>query len=264
MAITVNRNAFFGVIGNSISTYNGGGAVPWQLPLKAYMDGQFAAGAPLPDNPWRATTRSPSNVTDFDIGAPIWSVSAVSGQNLDVIRTFVQNLPSTITHLFVEAGTNDVTNLHANAVDQADLAGIFTDAIARFPGLRGIFYLPCMCVGEKYGVAGSVATFQGNPFDGAGIGIDGKNAALLATCQAAGGGTGILTNTRGQTCPVVYVDLRAAGAEFLRLFGPGPPGVDGGAGNGNLTVDNKHPKAGGWDVVARDAIRAQMTIVSSS
>lgn len=260
MPITLRRNAVIGVIGNSISTYNGGGAVPWQLPLKSALDTRFSAAAPLPDAPWRAITKSPTNVQDFDVGAPIWSVSAVSGQNLDVIRTFIQNLPTTITHLIVEGGTNDATNLHANAVDQADLVGIFSDAIARFPGLQGIFVLSICVVGEKYGLdGGGVPTFQGNPFDGAGIGIDGKNAALQSTCLAAN-----LTNTRGVACPVIWIDTRTAAALFVKQFGPAPPGVDGGAGNGVVTIDNKHPRAGGMDVIFRDALLAQMTIVTTS
>lgn len=230
-AQSIGTNAEIGQIGDSLTTGNEGslGAVRIYLPFYTSLRTPFINGA------------------GRNLGAPTWHIFAVDGQNCQTVRTYEANLPTNITHLIVECGTNDLTNSVAQATTVAQVTGAMTDAVSRFPDLRQVIILGPTCIGEMYVVNSGTASFSGNtPV------TDSTTDALVVALQGAvASQTG--TNSHGVPITFSYAITRAPAAAALQA-NPSTPAPWQNA--GFLTVDGRHPMAGGLDVVAKNGTTA--------
>lgn len=243
----IGANAQIGGNGDSLMTGNEGslGAVRIYLPLAASLAAQFVGSAPFSMPGVGGAGPAAPGVTVFNTGAPTWHIYAVDAQTIQQIRAFIQNLPTNITHLIFEGGTNDLTDSVPQATSVTQLQGAMADAIARFPDLRQMLVVGCTCIGEMYTVTGGVASFSGNT-PVADATIDSLDAALKAAVQAQTG-----TNSHGQAITFTWVETRAPAAAAL-LANPSTPAPWQNA--GYITVDGRHPKSGGLDVVFQNAV----------
>lgn len=243
----IAARAEIGQVGDSLTTGNEGslGAVRIYLPLAASLAAQFTGSAPSTISGVGGAGPAAPGVTTFNTGAPTWHIYAVDAQTIQQIRAFIQNLPTNITHLIFEGGTNDATNGVLQATSVAQLQGAMSDAIARFPDLRQMLVVGVTCIGEMYAVTGGVASFSGNT-PVADATIDSLDAALKAAVQAQTG-----TNSHGQAITFTWVETRAPAAAALQA-NPSTPAPWQNA--GYITEDGRHPKAGGLDVVFQNAV----------
>lgn len=250
--VTLGPYAEIGQVGDSLTTGNEGssGAVRLYLPLAAGMAAAFSGTSARPGAAGGGAAAP--GVTTFNRGAPTWHIYGVDGLNIQAIRANLTNLPSNITHLFFEGGTNDVTNQIAPATSNTQLIGAMTDAIAQFPALQAFFYVGVACVGEMFQTVGQVSSFAGNSLLGGTVdaAIDSLMATLKASVQAQTG-----TNKLGQPIQFVYLDMRTTAVQLLAA-NRSPPWQNAGF----LTVDGRHPNTGGLDAAFQTVALANMTV----
>lgn len=251
--VTLTKFAEIGMCGDSLTTGNEGflGAVRLNLQLYATLASAFSGGYPVTQGAIGLGVAAPG-VTVFNHGAPTWHISALDAQTIQQIRnSLMPALPSNVTHLFFEGGTNDVTGSVNPATSNTNLVGAMTDAIVQFPNLQAFFYVGVACAGELYTNPG-VPAFSGNTLLGGTVdaAIDSLMATLRASVQAQTG-----TNKLGQPISFVYLDMRTAAVTLLAANEP-PPWMD----SGFLTVDGRHPTVRLQDVFQTVAL-ANLTIV---
>lgn len=246
----LGANAVFGLACDSLGVQNlGGGAVPWWTPAVATLKATFASATPATLPARVGGVRGPTQVTTYDRGAPTWAISATSGVHLVTeppvpsIQNQVLALPTNVTHLVLESPTNDAIDGRTPAQVQSDLTAIFANATARFPRLQAIFVMGIACIGELFTVTNGVASFSGNAA---------VNLATDASCDAINAAAQTTTVAAGWT----FLDPRAAAAARLAALFAAP-----GPGNGTLTIDGRHCKAGGLDVTMSKVLTDSMTIV---
>lgn len=234
-------------VGDSLTTGNEGflGAVRIHLALAANLRAAFVGTSPVSTPGVGGAGPLAPGVTSFNTGAPTWHVWGVDAQTIQQIRVFIQNVPTNTTHLIFEGGTNDVTGSVPQATSVAQLQGAMSDAIARFPDLRQMLVVGVTCVGEIYTVNAGVPSFSGNS-PVADATIDALDAALKAAVQAQTG-----TNSLGQAITFTWVETRAPAAAMLLANPLTPPPWQNA---GLITVDGRHPQAGGLDVVFMNAV----------
>lgn len=234
--VTLGRYAEIGEPGDSLTTGNEGflGAVVLYGKLAPYLASAFSGAAPLAP-PGPGASAPPSGVTTFNRGAPTWHINGADGYSIQQVRQLqMPTLPPSITHLFFEAGTNDVTNQVDPATSNAQLVLAMSDALTQFPALQAFFYVGVACAGEMYQVVNGVPSFAGNTLLSGTVdaAIDSLMATLKASIQAQTG-----TNKLGQPVQYVYLDMRTAAALKLYASGLPPPWQNA----GYLTPDGRHP-----------------------
>lgn len=253
--VTLGRYAEIGEPGDSLTTGNEGfdGAVILYYKLYQSLVASFSGASPLaPRGP--AGGPLPKGVTTFNRGGPAWHVYGADGFTIEQVRQLqMPTMPSNVTHLFFEAGTNDITDQIDPATSNAQLVQAMNDALVQFPNLQAFFYIGVACIGEMYQTVGGVSTFAGNVLLSGTVdaATDSLMATLKASVQAQTG-----NNHYGNPVQFVYVDMRSFAVAQLAASGNPPPWQNA----GYLTVDGRHPADGGLNVTFRTAVLANVTV----
>jgi hypothetical protein len=128
---TLGPFAEIGMVGDSLTTGNEGslGAVILYLPLAASLLSSFSGSTPRTQG-GPGSGGVPAGVSTFNRGGPNWHVYGADGFSIEQVRGNMNSfMPRNITHLFFEAGTNDVTNSISPATSNTELIGAMTGTV---------------------------------------------------------------------------------------------------------------------------------------